>query len=410
MAEGVLLVLGSGHQQFREYLLAAAAATAPVWLFDPTGASWQRPYVRGSTALDVFDPDTAVRAARRLAADVPVLGVLCWHEGVILSAAHVAESLRLPGPGVDAVRACRDKSRTRVALRAAGIPQPEFALASTVDDTRTAADRIGYPLVLKPLSLGASQGVVAAAGPDELPWALAVARDAHQAGMTNTGAVLVEQYVPGPEISVDAVVADGAYRPFALARKRLGAEPFFEETGHIVDAADPLLADGDLLTLLADTHRALGWRTGITHAEVKLGPDGPVLIEVNGRLGGDLIPYLGRLATGIDPGRVGAQLALGVEPDLTPAYRTAVGIRFLVPDADCRVRSVRLPAPAGALVEAVSLVEPGTELRLPPDGYVSRWAYLIARDGDPATCAAALDAAATTAALESEPLTAAGRA
>ena len=163
---------------------------------------------------------------------------------------------------------------------------------------------IGFPLVAKPRSLASSEGVVKARSAAELDWAFGVSRSAGQAGMVSYPEILLEEYLAGPEISIDAAVTGGEYLPFIIARKQLGAEPYFDETGHTVEATDPLFDDADLMQLLAKAHEVLGWTDGVTHTEVKFTPDGPVIIEVNGRLGGDLIPYLGLLANGVDSARV----------------------------------------------------------------------------------------------------------
>jgi len=114
---------------------------------------------------------------------------------------------------------------------------------------------------------------------------------------------------------------------------RSATRPYFEEVGHIVDAADPLLADPGLAAVLAAAHRALGFTDGITHAEFKLTGDGPVVIEVNARLGGDLIPYLGMRASGIDPGLAAAAVACGQRPQLRPDRSRSPGCASSYPSA-----------------------------------------------------------------------------
>jgi len=403
----LLLVMGSGDQRYREYLLASAASRCGLWLFDPDPASWQRPHIRGETVLDVFDPPAAMAAAAKLARDHQIAGVYCYHEAVIGSAAHVAAMLGVPGPSVAAVTAVRDKHRMRQILTSAGLPQPRYALVSGIEDARAAAAAIGFPLVSKPCGLGASQGVYKVETMAGLDEALAVSRSAHQRGMTTKPEVLLEEYLPGPEISVDAAVTEQEYLPFLIGRKQVGEEPFFEETGHIVTAEDPLARAEPVMSMLADAHRAVGWRNGITHTEVKLTARGPFIVEINGRLGGDLIPYLGQLATGIDAGQVALDVALGTPPKLDHLHGGSAGIRFLYPPQDCRVREVRLPAPGQVpgLYEATVLVQPGDEMHLPPGGYVTRYAFLIARTPDPAACARALDSAAALAAFSYDPLT-----
>src|SRR5258705_530172 len=98
--EGVVLVIGCGMQPYREYLLASAAGRHPLWMFNSSEPTWQRGYVRGGTVVDVFDRDAVIAAARELAGRRPVLGVLSWDEALIVTAAHVAHELGLPGPGI----------------------------------------------------------------------------------------------------------------------------------------------------------------------------------------------------------------------------------------------------------------------------------------------------------------------
>jgi hypothetical protein len=177
--------------------------------------------------------------------------------------------------------------------------------------------------------------------------------------------------------------------------------PFFEETGHLVDAGDPLLRDEELLRVLAGAHRVLGIEDGITHTEVRLTARGPVIIEVNGRLGGDLIPLLGKTATGIDPGSVLFDVATGQRPDVTPTRSGVAGIRFGYPDHDCVVHSVEVPWEAPGLVMASPMVEPGTTLRLPPGGYIARHSFVACEADDAATCRQRLAHAASLVEVDS---------
>jgi hypothetical protein len=186
-----------------------------------------------------------------------------------------------------------------------------------------------------------------------------------------------------------------------LAHKQIGYPPYFEEVGHTVDGADPLLADPAVRRVLVDAHVALGFTDGATHTELKLTPAGPRLIEVNGRLGGDLIPYLGLRATGIDPGLAAAAVACGLPPTVESDRRQHGAVRFLYVDAldtvigDISFAEAELP-PAVDL--AVALVAPGAVVSPPPQGTLGgRIAYITAVADSAAECEAAIDGA--TAAL-----------
>jgi biotin carboxylase len=395
--EGVVLVIGCGMRPYREYLLSSAGARAPLWLFNATELTWQREHVRGGTVLDLMDRDAVVAAARALAATTPVVGVLSWDEALIVTTAHVARELGLPGAGVDGIEGCRDKFRSRTVLAAAGVAQPHFEFVTDEVRAVAAAEDIGYPVIVKPRGLGASIGVVLAEDADSVRGAFAAAEESSLIGAkAYQGGALVEEYLVGPEISVDGAVVDGEYTPMFVGRKSVGMYPYFEELGHVVDAADELLHDKDLLATLSLAHRAIDFRYGVTHAEVKLTGRGPVIVEINGRLGGDLIPLLARFATGIDPGAVAVDVARGRTPDVPrDTGRTCVGVRFGYPREDCEVESVSVPAPEAerGVLASAALVRPGARLRLPPAEFISRHAYVICGGPDIDACAAALDEA-----------------
>lgn len=400
----VVLVVGSGTRAYREYLLAGASERRPVWLLDGAPPTWQERYAARTSVIPLVDSvrlipdrDRLVEEAAALAGRQRVVGVFTYDETLVMTAAHIADRLGLPGLGVEGADRCRNKYRCRQMLTAAGLPQPRFALAWTLHEAAVAAESIGYPVVLKPRGMGASIGVVRARTAGDLEAAYTVAeRASHRGAPAYEGGVLVEELVAAPEISVDGAVFAGEYRPIFLARKRVGLAPFFEEVGHTVDSEDPLLGDDELNRVLGEAHRVLGLGNGITHTEVLLADRGPTIVEINARLGGDLIPYLGKLVTGIDPGGVAVDLATATPPDLTPSRRGCVGIRFLYPPVDCKVRSVSMPAPGAApgLIEARAIAEAGKELRLPPRAHLGRFGYLICEGPDATSCDARLDAAA----------------
>lgn len=372
-----------------------------IWLLQSSAPTWEAPYIAGHTVVDTLDSAAMADAAAPLRA----AGVLCWDEVRIEAAAELAKALGLAGGEPEAIRRCRDKHMTRTALAAAGVPQPRSVAADSAARALAAARDIGYPVVLKPRALTGSYGVVRVDRDSELEKAFGHVKGTSLAGTPSYAAdVLVEEYADGPEISIDAVCAGGVLTPLFLARKRLGFPPYFEEVGHIVNAADPLLSSEPLLRLLAAVHAAVGLTNGWTHTEIRLTSRGPKLVEINARLGGDMIPYLGRLATGIDPGLTAAAVACGMPAVTAPTRRRAAGIRFLYPPRDMVTDKVivdepRLPRETD-MVKVLAVQ--GQEVRLPPRGHISgRFAFVIAAAGSAPDCAIALDTA--TAAVQIQP-------
>jgi biotin carboxylase len=378
----------------REYLLAAIARQYRIWLFQSVAPTWELPYLAGHTVVDTLDAREMAAAAAGLGAS----GVLCWEEVRIEAAAGLANALGLAGSGPAAVHRCRDKHLTRTALADAGVPQPEsVAVASVAEATREAA-RIGYPVVLKPRALAGSYGVVKVESPAGLTRAYQHAVSTTMIGVpTFDSGVLVEEYADGPEVSIDAISSGGGLIPLYLARKQLGFPPYFEETGHVVDAADPLASDAELLAVLGAAHKAVGLAEGWTHTEIRLTSRGPRVVEINARIGGDMIPYLGALATGIDPGLVAAALACRQPLPVTPSRSGVAAVRFLYPPHDLTTERVAVHEaglPPGTELVRV-LAQPGQQVRLPPAGHIyGRFAFAVVTGKSAAECSGRLDRAA----------------
>lgn len=394
-----LLLISTGARLFREYLLASIAPQYRIHLFLAAEPDWEAQYIDAVTVLaDTLDADLMIAAARELDERDPIDGVLCWDEARIIATARIAEALGLPGGDPDVVMACRDKHLSRQRLAAGGVAQPLSFLVDSLDQALAAAAEIGYPVVLKPRGIAASLGVVLAHDEAELREHFAFARDTTVPGalVYDDHAVLVEEYADGPEISIDSAVFHGRVRPICLAHKELGYPPYFEEVGHFVDGADPMLSDPALIAALERAHAALGFTDGMTHAEYRLTPSGPKLIEVNARIGGDLIPYLGMRATGIDPGLAAAAIACGRPPSLAGDRKLFGAVRFRYVPYEMTITEIgfdpeRLPED---IDRAVVQAEPGQRLAPPPAGTVwGRIAHLTSVADTAARCRSVLEAA-----------------
>ncbi len=377
----VLLLVGSGYRPYREYALVALSRHYRLWLLDSSEATWQLPYCAGATRVDTGDAEAVREAALTVVDSLPVVGVFTYDERQVVFCARLAQDLGLPGSPPETIDSCRDKAATRAALTAAGIPQPASHTVTTAEDALIAAEKIGYPVVVKARAMAGSFGVVRADRSKDIAAAFAAADGAEFRGLPRHPAnVLVEEFLTGQEISIDAVIHDGEVTPTVLARKRLGREPYFEETGHDVDGNDPLLADEELLGQLRRIHHVLGFVNGATHSEFKLTPEGPRLVEVNARLGGDLIPYLGLLATGVDPTVAAADVAAGRRPDTVAKFRKAAGVRFLLPEEHCETVEVVVHEDRfGPTIHETGVTAvPGDRLARPPAEFLTRYAHVVA--------------------------------
>lgn len=340
-----------------------------------------------------------------------VAGIICYDESRIVATASVAQALGLPTSPAEAIERCRDKHLTRQALDAAGVAQATSVAVRSEEEAASAAARLGYPVVLKPRNLAASFGVTRADSAEELAVAYARARAVilPETPEQYEDDVLIEEYLDGPEISIDVACFDGRVAPLVVAHKECAFAPAFEEVGHVVDGADALLQDGHLHELLRRAHLAVGFSTGMTHVELRRTVDGFKVIEINARLGGDLIPYLGQLATGVDLSLVAAAIACGQAPDLTPSASRVAAVRFYYPEEDLVVGEVRIEVellPAG-VEQAAVLATPGQHLKLPPrrTSWECRVAQAVTVSDSEADCKSVLDAVAHAITVRPAPAT-----
>ncbi|MFE1794346.1 acetyl-CoA carboxylase biotin carboxylase subunit family protein, partial [Streptomyces sp. NPDC059525] len=264
-------------------------------------------------------------------------GITTFSEYRLAATAELAQAcgLTFHPPHVAAVLVDKERQRTR--LREAGVQSTRCVAVRTAAQVPAALAEVGLPAVVKPRS---GAGSVDTCRVDSAGQAMAVAEEFLAGG----GAEFVlEEYLEGdPDaagpgfgdyVSVESVSSGGAVRHVCVTGKLPLAEPF-RETGMFQPAAlsEPLARQ--VLALTGAALRALGVTDGVTHTEIKLTPDGPRLIEVNGRMGG-YVGALLRRSTRFDLLRAALRAALGLPLEVPELEFPAVEfVYFLTPPAD----------------------------------------------------------------------------
>ncbi|HEY3233805.1 MAG TPA: ATP-grasp domain-containing protein [Polyangiaceae bacterium] len=230
-------------------------------------------------------------------------GALGTDEITALIAALIAERLGLPNNNPLGVRAARDKLLLRQLLAEAGIPQP--AIRSIDPGENDGNFCSAFPCVVKPTMLTGSQGVIRADTPSELRAAISRVRAILERHPSASRAdpdffrLLVEEYIEGDEISVDALVTGVEFEMLAVFDKPDPLRgPFFEETLYVTPSrhSEPVLRDA--IDVTGRAARALGLSHGAIHAELRIGSDGARLIEIAARSIGGLCSRALDLVTG----------------------------------------------------------------------------------------------------------------
>jgi hypothetical protein len=355
-----------------------------------------------------FDaPETAAHKILDAQHGLRVDGVLALGDRPAPTAAYVARGLALLHNHPASVEACRNKLRSREVFREAGIPVPCFRCVSLNPSPEPALLGIQYPCVLKPLSLSASQGVVRANNREEFiagATRLKKLLDSPEIRATrepHLDQMLVEGYLPGKEVAVEALLTEGSLRILAIFDKPDPLEgPYFEETIYITPSRLLDSQQRSIANSLRSAVQALGLTHGPVHAEFRLNEQGIWPIEVAPR------PIGGLCAKALRFCLPGAPEPIGLEELL---LRHTLGL----PGADALRESaasgvMMIPVPQSGILEKVEGEESarsihcisGLEITARLHDYIAAWpegssylGFLFARAETPKQAEAALRSA-----------------
>lgn len=277
-----------------------------------------------------------LEAATAIHASNPVTTVVAGLEFVVSQTAHIARALELPGLDPETVELVRNKAAMRTRLQEAGVRTVRFAKASTATDIEHAAEKVGFPAVIKPLDMAGSIGVVRVNDPIELLAAYEdILHETGWGGQTLGTDALLEELLVGTEYCVDGYVTqDGTVHVFELVKVELGPQPHFQEIGYTSYRKEDLDCAPELIDYITDVVRATNITVGPFHSEVMLTADGPILIEIASRLPGDHLPLLTERATGISFAKCSLAALMGapIPQPATPAARVAASQFIIAPE------------------------------------------------------------------------------
>jgi biotin carboxylase len=323
-----LLVVGAGVAQLgllesaREHGLYVIAADR-----DPAAAGF--PLADRRALISTEDE----QGLDRLAAAEEVAGIVA--AGIdfpVALAARIAAHLGLPHPLTpQSALLSTSKLRQRDRFAAAGVPHLRHVVCGSVAEVRAAAEQVGIPCVLKPPDRQGQRGLIVVDDPAALPEAFAAVLEEARGNV-----VLVEEHVPGPELTINAFSLGGRFQPLTVTDRLRADPPGF---GVALAHAWPSELPGDTVAVATEAAaaaaRALDIEDGPTYTQVLVGPGGPRVCELAARLGGGHDAELCRAALGVDLNGLAVRAAVG-EPiapeDLAPEPRVGGAcVRFLVP-------------------------------------------------------------------------------
>jgi biotin carboxylase len=345
--------------------------------------------------LDFRDVEASTERIVAFAQSRPLAAIVALDDAGTLLAAAAARALALPHNSVEAVEATRDKARMRKQFEEAGLLTPRFTTAHIDEDPQAIASRVRYPCVVKPLDLSGSQGVIkvdhVGAFPSVFARVAAIVAACRHNGMRPS--VLVEDFIPGEEVAVEALLRGGALEVLAIFDKPDPLNgPFFEETIYVTPSRLTDERQAQIHQTTARAARALGLTDGPIHAELRLNDAGIWMLEVAARSIGGLCSRTLRFGSGISLEELILRHAAGLAMPAHDRERRAAGVMMLPIREQGRLRAVegqseakRVPGIDGLVIT----IPPGEPLVPLPEGdrYLG---FVFARAESPASVETAL--------------------
>jgi biotin carboxylase len=235
------------------------------------------PWRDSAVAVRFHDEAASVAAIASAAARRPIDGLIAVGDRPVPLAALTAEALRLRWHHISAAATSANKQLARERWAAAGMPVPAFVLLEAGQRADWALQRLSLPVVVKPLGLSGSRGVIRADTPADLTAAADRVRRllarpdvrAQRTGLEDT--ILVETFIPGREYAIEGILSGGRLQTFAMFDKPDPLDgPFFEETIYLTPSTYPLAVQHRIIDGVARAAAAIGLYHGPIHAECRI--------------------------------------------------------------------------------------------------------------------------------------------
>ena len=320
-----ILILGAGTMQ-RPALLAAKKLGLETYAID---ANPDAPCIQDAdhfAKIDLKDRDGIAECARGLFERMNLKAVFTAGTDFSANAAYAACQLGFASHSYEACVNASDKALMRQCFRNARVPSPHFILLEkkSVKNTLTAnvVQSLKFPYVVKPVDNMGARGCRMVRNLDELFFAIDEALK-----FSRSGKALLEEWVEGPEFSIDALIYDGTFTVTGFADRHITFEPYFVELGHTMPTTIPYQKYAALIKTFALGAKSLGLSRGAAKADIKWTKNGPVIGEIAARLsGGYMSGWTFPYASDLNLTEQAIEIALGRKPAALEAGRCQLDI------------------------------------------------------------------------------------
>jgi isopentenyl diphosphate isomerase/L-lactate dehydrogenase-like FMN-dependent dehydrogenase/biotin carboxylase len=352
--------------------------------------------------MSTKDIEGMVRESKHFANQHPVNGVVTAGTDASMTVAAVANALDLPGIRYKDAEAATNKVKMRQRLEQHGVPIPKFAPVWSIQDARDALSFLSFPLVMKPADNMGARGVIKVSNREELHQAFK-----HSKQFCPSGEMILEEYMEGPELSVDAISWNGNIRITGIADRIIEREPYFIEIGHNMPSSMETSVLLEVENIMKIGMKALGLTLGAGKGDIKVTPTGVKVGEIAARLsGGFMSAYTYPLSTGVNLNKAVIQIALGEEPDnLEPKFqKVSIERSLLAPEG--KILSITGEEATRKIVGVNALFiqnKPGDIIK-PPTSNIEKSGHIIITADTLAGAEQIFQKVSSTLVFESDPL------
>ena len=390
----VLLVTPPNSYRIGAYLRAARCLGVEAIVASPGRHSLVGALSSG-LHVDLGDP-RALDVLLQAAEEQPFQGVIATDDAAVELTSRIASRLNLSHNPPAAAVLSRRKDLARACLRQSGISVPEHRIIRLEEPLKVQLEDLIYPVVIKPVSLSASRGVIRA---NNQSACLQAVHRVRRMLMEERGLpaeerqiLLIESFVSGPEVAVEGLLYRGEFQLLAIFDKPEPLEgPYFEESYYITPSRHPDADRQAVVNCVIDACRAYGLQEGPVHAEVRIAGTGPCIMEVASRTIGGECARLLTYGSGCDLETLVIKKALGEEVTAQPLAAAAGVLMLPVPSAGVlrRVEGLQQAQRVAGIKEILISVREGYELVPLPEGG-SYPGFIFAQGETPAAVESAL--------------------
>ncbi|NOY09081.1 MAG: ATP-grasp domain-containing protein [Spirochaetes bacterium] len=314
-----ILILGGGIMQLPAIRIAKRKGWK-VFLADADSKAPGIDIADEFVNVDLKDRDGMLKAARNIRIKNGLDGIFTAGTDFSTTVAWVAEKMNLPGIPYDVAAAATDKSRMRSVFKDNNVPSPAFLYVKKDDNLQKVTEVLDFPLVVKPVDNMGARGVRRVNNGYELKNAV---DDAYK--NSRSGKVIIESYITGPELSLDAIVYKGRITVCGIADRHICFPPYFVEMGHTMPSVMGRKYLKEAVDVFKRGVKAIGIDNGAAKGDIKISSGGAVVGEIAARLsGGYMSGWTFPYSSGIEVTEAALNIAAGLKPGNLKPVRSMV--------------------------------------------------------------------------------------